>query len=52
MGMAATLIDGTESFEQIGKTLFTEDHMRNLVKMARAVSEKKTFKNAKFYTCV
>ena len=43
--MAAILFDGAEPFEQIGNTLLTEGPMRNLVKIAQAVSEKKTFKN-------
>ena len=43
--MAASLFNGAESFEQIVNTLSTEDLMRNLVKIARAVSEKKTFKD-------
>ena len=49
MGMAATLFSGAESFELIGNTLSTEDPMRNLMKIAQGVSEKKTFK---FYTSI
>ena len=45
MDMAAILFNGTEPFEQIGNTLWTEGPMWNLVKVAQAVSEKKTFKN-------
>ena len=41
----AILFNCAEPFEQIGNTLLTEDPMRNLVKIARTVSEKKTFKN-------
>ena len=44
MGMAAILFNGTEPFEQIGNTLSTEGPMWNLVKIAQAVSEMKTFK--------
>ena len=44
MGMAAILFNGPESFEQIVKTLLTEDPMWNLVKIAQTVSEKNTFK--------
>ena len=44
MDMAAILYNGAELFEQTGNTLSTEDPMRNLVKIAQAVSEKK-FKN-------
>ena len=33
-------------------TLLTEGPMRNLVKLAQAVSEKKTFKNSQFHTCI
>ena len=43
MGMAAVLFDGAEPFEQIGNILLTEGPMWNLVKIAQAVSEKKTF---------
>ena len=45
MGMVAILFNGGEPFEQIGNTLSTEGPMSNLVKIAQAVSEKKTFKN-------
>ena len=45
MGMAAIFFDGVEPFEQIGNTLLTEGPMWNLVKIAQAVKEKKTFKN-------
>ena len=43
--MATILFNGAEPFEQIGKSLWTEGPMWNLVKIAQAVSEKKTFKN-------
>ena len=45
MGMAATLFNGIEPFEQIGNTLLTKVQMWNMVKIAKAVSEKKIFKN-------
>ena len=45
MGMAAILFHGAESFEEIGNNLLTEGPKWNLVKIAKAVSEKKTFKN-------
>ena len=45
MGMAAILFNSAEPFEQIGNTLSTIGPMWNLVKIAEAVSEKKTFKN-------
>ena len=45
MNMAAILFDGTEPVGQICNTLLTEDLMWNLVEIAQAVSEKKTFKN-------
>ena len=45
MGMAAILFNGVEPFKQIFNTLSTESPMRNLVKGAQAISEKKTFKN-------
>ena len=44
MGMAAILFKGTEPFKQIIYTLSTEGPMWNMVKIARAVSEK-NFKN-------
>ena len=37
MDMAAILFVDAEQFEQIGKTLLTEEPLRNLVKIARAV---------------
>ena len=43
--MAATLFTGVEPFDQIVNTPSTEDPMWNLVKIAQAVSEKKTFKD-------
>ena len=46
MGMAATLFNGAEPFEQIVNTLSKESSMWNLVKIAQTVSEK-TFKNKK-----
>ena len=49
MGMAAILLNGMKPFEQTGNILWTEGPMRNLVKIAQAVSENKTFKN---YTIV
>ena len=45
MDMAAILSNGAEPFEQIGNALLTEGPMWNLVKIAQAVSDKKTFKN-------
>ena len=45
MGMGAILFNGVEPFKQIVNTLLTEGPMWNLVKIAQAVSEKKTFKN-------
>ena len=45
MDMAAILFNGAETFEQIGKTLSTEGPIWNLMKIAKEVSEKKTFKN-------
>ena len=45
MDMAAILFNGTELFKQNWNTLSTEGPMWNLVKIAQAVSEKKTFKN-------
>ena len=45
MDMAAIFYDGVEPFEQIGNILLTEGPMWNLVKIAQAVSERKTFKN-------
>ena len=45
MGMATILFNGAEPVEQIGNTLSTEGPMWNLVKIAQAVLEKKTFKN-------
>ena len=44
MGIAAILFNGAAPFKQIVNTLSTEGTMWNLVKIARAVSEKK-FKN-------
>ena len=41
--MVAILFNGPEPFEQIGNTLLTDDPMWNLVKIAQAVSEKKTY---------
>ena len=43
--MAAILLNGAEPFEQILSILSTESPMWNLVKIAQAVSEKKTFKS-------
>ena len=45
MGMAAILFSGMGPFEQIVNTFSTEGPMRNLMKIAQAVSEKKKFKN-------
>ena len=39
------LFNGAEPFEQIVNTLATEGFMWNLVKIAQAVSKKKTFKD-------
>ena len=47
MGKAAILFNGSETFQQIVKILSTEGPMWNLVKIAQAISEKKTFK---YYT--
>ena len=52
MDMAAIFFNDVEPFEQIGNTHSTENPMWNLVKIAWAVSEKKTFKIAQFYTCI
>ena len=56
MGMAAILFSGTEPFEQIFNSLSTEGPMLNLVKIAQAVSEKKTFENYtilyKMFDCI
>ena len=46
--MAATLFNFAEPFEQIGNTLSTEGPIRNLEKIAQAVSQKKAFKNHNF----
>ena len=43
--MAAILFNGVESFEQIVNTISTESPMWNLVKLAQAISEKKTLKS-------
>ena len=43
MGMVAILFNGAEPFEQIVNTFLTEGPIRNLVKTAPAVSEKKIF---------
>ena len=43
--MVAILFNGTEPSEQTGNTLSTKGPTWNLVKIAQAVSEKKTFKN-------
>ena len=45
MDMAVILFNGTEPFEQYGNILSTEGPIWYLVKIAQAVSEKKTFKN-------
>ena len=45
MGMAAILFNGAKPFDQIGHTFSIEGLMWNLVKIAQAVSEKKTFKS-------
>ena len=45
MGMAAIFFNGAKPFEQNGNTLSTKSPMWNLVNIAQAVSEKKTFKN-------
>ena len=53
MGMAAILFNSAEPFEQIVNTLSTEGPTWNLVKIAQAVSEKKTFKNHTIlYMCI
>ena len=41
IGMAAILFNGAEPFKQIVNILSTEGPMRNLAKIAHAVSEKK-----------
>ena len=43
--MATILFNGTQPLIQIVNTLSTEGPMRNLVKIAQAIFEKKTFKN-------
>ena len=45
MGMAAILFNDIEPFKQIVNILSTESPMGNLVKIAQAISEKKTLKN-------
>ena len=45
MGMAAILLNDAEPFKQIVNVLSTEGPLWNLVTIAQAVSEKKTFKN-------
>ena len=40
IGMAATLFNGAEAFEQIVNTLWTKGPIWNLMKIAQAVSEK------------
>ena len=45
MDMASILFNCSEPFEQIDKNVSTEGPMWNLLKIAQAVSEKKTFKN-------
>ena len=40
MGMAATMFNGAEPFDQIVSILSTEDPMWNLMKTDQAVSEK------------
>ena len=45
IGMAAILFNGAEPFEKILNTLSTESLMQNLVKIAKTISERKTFKN-------
>ena len=53
MGIAAILFNGAEPFEQIGNTLSTEGSTWSLMKIAPAVSEKKTCKNYTIlYTCI
>ena len=47
MGTAATLFNDTKPCEQIVNTLSTKGPVRNLVKIAPAVSQKKAFK---YYT--
>ena len=44
MGMTAILFKDAKPFKQIGNTLSTEGPVWNLVKIACAVSEKKTSK--------
>ena len=41
--MAATLLNSVKQFEQIVNTPSTEGLMQNLVKIGRAVPERKTF---------
>ena len=45
MGMAAFLFNAVKPFEQIANIPSTEGPVSNLVKIGRAVSEKKTFKD-------
>ena len=51
--MAAILFNGAEPFEEIGNTLSAKGPLWNLVKIAQAISEKKTFKNYTIlYMCI
>ena len=52
MGMVAILICGAEPFEQTDNIPSIEGLMRNLVKICRAVSEKKSLNIMQFYTCI
>ena len=53
MDMAVILFKGAEPFEQTDNTPLTEGPMWNLVKIGRAVIEKKTFKDyAILYTYI
>ena len=53
MGMAAILFTGAEPFAKIINNLSTESPILNLVKIAQAISEKKTFKNNTIlYMCI
>ena len=55
MGMVAILFNSAEPTEQTGTTHLTEGSMRNLVKIAKAISEKKILKQKnkkQFYTCI
>ena len=51
MGMVAILFNDADPLEQIVDTS-TDGPKCNLVKTGQTVSEKKTFKITRFYTCI